>query len=192
MISNILFPIGLVLLILALAILLLLYNDRRYQRNRLLEERHRALGLPPGELVYEDADGQGETLSSSQYPLAGKPDYVVQLTDGRPVPIELKLNVEDASAPYNNHIVQVGAYCLILEDYFTLPPTHGILRYADREFTVEYTPALRKKIIRLLSEMERCSELQPPPLMRQRAAKCRVCTFQPICPVGRKSARPLV
>jgi CRISPR-associated exonuclease Cas4 len=191
MISTILFPVGLGLLILALAILLLLFNDRRYQRNRLLEERHRTLGLPAGELVYEDADGQGETLSSEQYPLAGKPDYVVQLPDGRPVPIELKLGVEDASAPYNNHVVQVGAYCLILEDYFAVAPTHGILRYADREFTVEYTPALRKKVIRLLGEMERCSELQPPPLTRQRAAKCRVCTFQPICPVGRKNAKPL-
>src|SRR6266516_64400 len=190
MISTILFPVGLVLLILALALLLLLFNERRYQRNRLVEERHRALGLPPGELVYEDADGQGETLSSSQYPLAGKPDYVVQLPDGRPVPIELKLNVEDASAPYSNHIVQVGHYCLILEDYFTTPPTHGILRYSDREFTIEYTPALRKKIIRLLAEMERCSEIQPPPLTRQRANKCHACAFQPICSVGRKNAKP--
>jgi CRISPR-associated exonuclease Cas4 len=188
MISNILFPIGLGMLLLALAILLLLWNERRSQHNRLLQERHRALGLPMGELVYEDADGQGETLSSSQYPLAGKPDYVVKLLDGRPVPLELKLNVEDASAPYSNHIVQIGAYCLILEDYFELPPTHGILRYADREFTVEYTPALRKKIIRLLVEMERCSEMQPPILQRQRATKCKVCTFQAICPIGRKTA----
>ena len=187
MISNILFPIGLGMLLLALAILLLLWNERRSQYNRLLQERHRALGLPLGELVYEDADGQGETLSSSQYPLAGKPDYVVKLPDGRPVPLELKLNVEDASAPYSNHIVQIGAYCLILEDYFELPPTHGILRYADREFTVEYTPALRKKIIRMLVEMERCSDIQPPVLQRQRAAKCKVCTFQAICPVGRKT-----
>jgi CRISPR-associated exonuclease Cas4 len=192
MISTILFPVGLVLLILALALLLLLFNERRYQRNRLVQERHRALGLPAGELVYEDADGQGETLSSSQYPLAGKPDYVVQLPDGRPVPIELKLNVEDASAPYSNHIVQVGAYCLILEDYFTTAPTHGILRYSDREFTIEYTPALRKKIIRLLAEMGRCSEIQPPPLTRQRANKCRACAFQPICPVGRKNAKPVL
>src|SRR5438876_4568649 len=131
MISTILFPVGLGMLLLALAILLLIWNERRAQRNRLLEERHHALGLPMGELVYEDADGQGEPLSSSQYPLKGKPDYVVQLPDGRPVPIELKLTVEDATAPYSNHIVQVGAYCLILEDYFALPPTHGILRYAD-------------------------------------------------------------
>ncbi|GAC1381381.1 MAG: hypothetical protein NVSMB33_08050 [Ktedonobacteraceae bacterium] len=185
MLSGLLLPIGLGFLLIALALGLLLLNERRYQRQRLIAERHRALGLPEGDLVYEDADGQGESLSSSAYPLIGKPDYIVLLPDGRPVPIELKLNVHNATLPYSNHTVQVGAYCLLLEEYFEQPATHGILRYADCEFTVDYTPALRKKVIKLLTEMERCSEQQPPPLARQRAAKCRTCSFQPVCPVGR-------
>lgn len=183
--SDMLLPIGLIFLLIAVALGILWLNERRYQRRRLLTERRRALGLPDGTLVYEDADGEGEPLSSSAYPLTGKPDYVVQLSDGRPVPIELKPGVHNATAPYSNHAVQIGAYCLILEDYFEQPPTHGILRYADCEFTIEYTPALRKKVIKLLTEMERCSEQQPPPLTRQKVAKCRACTFQPICPVGR-------
>ena len=185
MLNIILLPIGLVLLLIALVLGILLLNERRYQRRRLITERRRALGLPDGDLVYEDADGEGEPLSSSTFALTGKPDYVVQLPDGRPVPIELKLGVHDATAPYSNHAIQVGAYCLILEDYFEQPPTHGILRYADCEFTVEYTPALRRKVIKLLTEMERCSQQQPPPLTKQRVNKCRACTFQPICPVGR-------
>src|SRR5712691_3943594 len=168
MLNSILLAIGLGLLLTALALGILLLNERRYQRERLIAERHRALGLPEGELVYEDADGQGEPLSSSAYPLVGKPDYVVKLADGRPVPIELKPNVQDATAPFSNHMIQVAAYCLILEDYFEQAPTHGILRYADREFTVEYTPALKKKVIRLLTEMAKCSEKEPPPLAKQR------------------------
>ncbi len=183
--TSLLFPIGLGLLLVACILIIMLLNERYTQHKRLIEERRHVLGLPIGNLVYEDADGQGETLSSNQYPLAGKPDYIVQLPDGRPVPIELKLNVQDASAPYSNHEVQVAAYCLILEDYFEQAPTHGILRYADCEFTIEYTPALRKKVIRLLNDMARCTEQQPPPLKTQRAAKCRACAFQPICTVGR-------
>src|SRR5579883_3462353 len=127
---TIVLTLGLVLLILAVALGVLLWNERRFQRNRLLLERQRALGLTEGELVYEDADGQGEPLSSSAYPLAGKPDYVVKLPNGRPVPIELKPGVHDVTAPYSNHIIQLAAYCLILEDYFEQPPTHGILKYA--------------------------------------------------------------
>src|SRR5690348_1275667 len=159
--------IGLICLLLAGALGILLWNERHVRRDRLLAERQKILGLPEGELVYEDADGQGEPLSSSAYPLVGKPDYIVKLPDGRPVPIELKLTVHDVTAPHTNHMIQLAAYCLILEDYFVQAPTHGILRYADREFTVEYTPALKKKVIRLLTEMARCSEQQPPPLANQ-------------------------
>jgi CRISPR-associated exonuclease Cas4 len=186
MLNNTLLAIGLGLLLAAIALGLLVWNERRVQRSRLIREKRRALGLPEGELVYEDADGLGEPLSSRAHPLVGKPDYVVRLPDGRPVPVELKLNVHDASAPFSNHIVQLAAYCLILEDYFEQAPTHGIVRYADCEFTVEYTPALRKKVIRLLTAMQRCSEQQPPPLASQKVAKCRACVFKAICPVGKK------
>ena len=185
MIGNILLPVGLSLLLLALVLLILLFNDRRYQKRRLLEERQRALGLPAGELVYEDADGQGEPLRSNHFPLMGKPDYVVQLPDGRPVPVVLKLNVQDVTIPESSHEVQIAAYCLILEEYFPeAPPTHGILRYADCEFTVDYTPVLKRKVMRHLEQMAKCSEQQPPPLAKQRIAKCRACAYQPICPVG--------
>lgn len=184
LIGNVLLPVGLGLLLLALAILILWRNERLYQRQKLITERHRALGLPTGELVYEDADGQGTLLFSDQYPLVGKPDYVVQLEDRRLVPIELKLSAQQVAVPYSNHIIQLAAYCLILEDYAESPPTHGILRYADREFTIDYTPKLRKKVIRLLDEMAHCDEKQAPVLQKQRMGKCRICTFQAICPIG--------
>ena len=184
MIESILFPIGLGLLFFALSIIILLRNERLYQQRRLIVERHRALGLPAGELVYEDADGQGAVLFSDQYPLAGKPDYVVKLDDQRLVPVELKLSTHNATMPYSNHVLQLAAYCLILEDYAECPPTHGILRYADREFTIDYTPALRKKVIRHLQAMASCNKQQAPLLQKQRPAKCRSCSFQAICPVG--------
>ncbi|GHO92308.1 hypothetical protein KSF_023560 [Reticulibacter mediterranei] len=180
-------PMGLVLLVIALILLLLLLNERHFQQDRLENQRRHDLGLPSGELVYEDADGEGEPLSSRETPLAGKPTYIIQLQDGRPVPIEVKPGVQNLKQPESNHIVQIGAHCLILEDYFDELPTHGVLRYADREFVVDYTPALRKKVLRLLKEMDNCSEDHPPALNRQRAAKCRACLFQPICPVGQKN-----
>jgi CRISPR-associated exonuclease Cas4 len=184
MISSILFTIGLGLLLLTIALLILVRNERKYQRQRLVEERRRVLGLPAGDLVYEDADGQGEVLYSDTFPLVGKPDYIVKLPDGLLVPIELKLSVQNATTAHSNHMIQVAAYCLILEEYSEVPPTHGILRYADRDFTIEYTTTLRKKVIRLLSEMEGCNEKQRPQLARQKVTKCRACTFKPICPIG--------
>ncbi len=182
---EILFPIGLSIFLLAIIALIMLYNERHLHEEHLLSEHQQALDLPEGELVYEDADGQGEMLSSSEVPLIGKPDYIVKQADGSLVPIALKLNVLEASAPLPNHEVLIAAYCLILEDYSEIPSTHGILRYADREFVVPYTPALRKKVLRLLGEIEQYTEQRPPPLTKQKVNKCRSCIFQPVCPVGR-------
>lgn len=186
MTRNVLLSIGLGLFLIAIAFLIMLLNERRQQQARLQEERRRALSLPPGRLVYEDADGEGEPLSSDSYPLIGKPDYVVELTDGHLVPIELKLGTQNVTTPYKNHIMQLAAYCLILEDYSDEPPDYGILRYADCEFTIDYTPALRKKLLHQLDAMSQCSEHEPPALTKQSAPKCRACTFKPICPVGQK------
>jgi len=184
MISSILLPIGLGLLLLTIALLILVRNEHTQQQQRLIEERRRILGLPSGDLVYEDVDGQGEMLHSDQAPLSGKPDYIIKLSNGQLVPITLKLSVHNVTSPQSNHVIQVAAYCLILEDYSEVPPTHGILRYADRDFTVEYTPTLRKKVLRLLTEMQDWNENQRPQLARQKVTKCRACTFQPICPIG--------
>ena len=182
--NSILLTLGLIFVLFPLAFLLLLLNERHRQRKRLITEHRHTLGLPEGELVYEDVDGQGEILSSNTYPLVGKPQYIIRLADGRLVPIEVKANVsETATQPH--HELQLAAYCLILEDYAEQPPTHGILRYAESEFTIDYTLPLKKKVLRMLDEMERCTEQQPPPLKTQKAAKCRACTFQAICPVGR-------
>lgn len=182
----ILLTIGLLCSIVAGITGTLLWNERRVQWERLHYERQQALNLPEGKLVYEDVDGEGEWLSSSAYPLIGKPDYVVLLPDGRPVPIALTLHHNDVAAPLPHHQVQVAAYCLILEEYFpqTLP-THGLLRYAEREFTIPYTSALRKKVLRHLTYMGQCSTQESPALAHQRITKCRACVFQSICPVGR-------
>jgi CRISPR-associated exonuclease Cas4 len=183
-IHSLFLPTGLALLLIALALLLLLLNESLAQRQRIIQEHHHALDLPDGILVYEDSDGQAEYLFSRQFPLIGKPDYIIQLPDGRPLPIELRLGVEEAKAPYSHHVIQIAAYCLILEDYFEEAPTHGLLRYAHQDFTIEYTPSLRKKVIKLLDDMGYMNEHEQPILTKQRVSKCRACAFQPICPVG--------
>src|SRR5436305_7798556 len=109
--SSVLLATGLILLFLALTLLLLVWNERQYQRNRLVTERHNALGLPEGELVYEDIDGEGEPLSSSEAPLIGKPDYIVRSPGGRLIPILRKLNVQDARTQQINHVITITDSC---------------------------------------------------------------------------------
>jgi CRISPR-associated exonuclease Cas4 len=183
-IENLLFAAGIGLLLLALACFVLLFNEQRFQEKRLFEEHQRALNLPEGELVYENSDQLGEALTSDEHTLIGKPTYVIKLADNRLMPIEVKTIAQNTMKPAPHHALQMAAYCLILEDYSEQPPTHGLLRYVDREFTVDYTPALRKKVIRVLDEMNLCTATMPPALQKQKVTKCRACIFQPTCPVG--------
>ena len=127
-------------------------------------------------------------LLATSYPLSGKPDYVVLSPEGVPIPVELKLE-ETSEAAQAHHIIQLATYCVILEDLYDTPPTHGLLRYANKDFTIPYNDALKRRVLRRLAEIERCDEQHPPTLTHQAASKCRACPFQPICPIGQLQER---
>ncbi|GCE27263.1 hypothetical protein KDA_27470 [Dictyobacter alpinus] len=184
MVGGALFATGIGLLLFSVACFSLLFNERRLQRENLIREHHQALGLPPGELVYENTDGLGEAITSDEFPLSAKPTYIVRLPNKQLLPIDIKPIAIDSMTPDSHHVLQVATYCLILEEYAEEPPTHGLLRYTDREFPIEYTPALRKKILRHIKQMDLCAPQLPPSLTKQKASKCRACIYQPICPVG--------
>ncbi|GLV58893.1 hypothetical protein KDH_57210 [Dictyobacter sp. S3.2.2.5] len=184
MFGEVIFVAGIALLIFSVACFALLFNERRVQREKLVREHHQALGLPFGELMYENVDGRGDPITSDEHFLQGKPAYIVKLPDNRLLPVDIKPVALNAMTPEGHHVLQVAAYCLILEEYSEDPPTHGILRYSDREFPIEYTPALRKKVLRHLKQMDLSSAEMPPALQKQKVAKCRACIYQPICPIG--------
>jgi CRISPR-associated exonuclease Cas4 len=182
--------VGVTLICLAVVVLLvlavLLFNEfhaRRRRPHAAQPAKNVAKGLPAGKIVYQDADGTGAPLLATSHALSGKPDYVILAPDGKPVPVELKLSVK-AEEPQRHHIMQLAAYFVILEDLYDQPPAYGVLRYANKDFKVEYTEALKRKVLRRLGEMERCDERHPPVLTHQLASKCHICPFQPICPIG--------
>lgn len=183
-------PAGVTLICLAavvvVALLVLLLNEYRARR-RFPRPAKKASAphprLPEGRIVYQDADGSGAPLVATSYPLSGKPDYVILSPDGAPIPVELKLSMESEEAQ-RHHVLQLAAYFVILEDLYEQPPVYGVLRYANKDFTIQYTDVLKRKVIRRLAEMERCDEQHPPLLTQQLPGKCRACPFQPICPIG--------
>jgi CRISPR-associated exonuclease Cas4 len=46
--------------------------------------------------------------------LAGKPDAVI-MRDGECIPVEIKIR-EPPKSPYESHIMQLAAYCFLLEE----------------------------------------------------------------------------
>ncbi|HEY7348958.1 MAG TPA: PD-(D/E)XK nuclease family protein [Ktedonobacterales bacterium] len=183
-------PVGVTLICLAAvvvaALLILLLNEHRARRRQprpARQERKAAQQLPEGRIVYQGVDGTGEPLLATSYPLSGKPDYVILSPEGMPIPVELKLTIESEEAQ-RHHVMQLAAYFVILEDLYDRPPTYGVLRYANKDFTIQYSEALKRKVARRLAEMEHCDEQHPPTLTHQLPSKCHACPFQPICPIG--------
>ncbi len=149
----------------------------------------RETGLPASyKVVYSDSgawEKVAEPLFSSTYGLTGKPDYIVR--SGRQlVPVELK-PLRQAEQPYESDIMQLAAYCLLLEDVWNKPPPYGLLRYKDQTFKIEWSEQLRAALLMTLDDMRvlarfpaRQGELMPQP-NHDMTARCRSCGFQYIC-----------
>jgi CRISPR-associated exonuclease Cas4 len=112
-------------------------------------------GLPHGRVIYADTGTwypQSEPLYAADLQLVGKPDYLIEERNGVLVPVELKSSPAPAE-PHQGHILQLAAYCLLVDENFGVRPRYGIIQYSDRAFAVNYTAELEEELLDLLAEM---------------------------------------
>jgi CRISPR-associated exonuclease Cas4 len=139
------------------------------------------LGLPAGQVIAID-DWPLRRLEQALYDpaanLAGRPDFLVQ--QGRSlIPVEAKSSAAPRQ-PYPSHVLQLAAYCLLIEAVYGERPGWGVIRYADRALRVEYTPALEAQLRQVLAGM-RGDLLTAPERSHASAARCRACGFRSAC-----------
>lgn len=111
--------------------------------------------MPAGDVVYSDAGAwypQREPLYSARLLLVGRPDYLVEGNDGEIVPVEVKSS-KAPSSPYPGHVLQLAAYCALVEENYALRPVYGIIQYKDRAFAVTYTDEMEADLLDVLDEM---------------------------------------
>ncbi|MCS6844806.1 MAG: CRISPR-associated protein Cas4 [Caldilineales bacterium] len=148
-------------------------------------------GLPRGRLVYADADrwaAVARPLISTRHGLVGKPDYLVE-TDAGVVPVEVKRShapipaegAEGQVQAHLSHVMQLAAYCLLVEDTYGRPPPHGLIHYADATVQIPYTPALRQALLDLLAEMRQAQGEAEVRRSHQDPARCRGCGVRHAC-----------
>lgn len=149
----------------------------------LASRRTRArAGLPAGRIIYADTRAWGRVerpLFSERYRLTGRPDYLVD--DGSLAPVEVKSGRAPAEGPYGAHIYQLAAYCLLVAEEYGRAPAHGIIKYADRAFGVDYTPDLREGLLALLDELRADAEAGDVPRSHDSPARCRACGYREAC-----------
>ncbi|MDQ3704588.1 MAG: CRISPR-associated protein Cas4 [Chloroflexota bacterium] len=169
---------GVVLTALAGGVLLLLALLALTYAARLRRES----GLPSGEVLQSDTGAggtPGKPLYSARYGLAGTPDYIVQTRRGL-VPVEVKLGrTEDE--PHESHLLQVLAYCLLIEETEGKRPAYGLLRYSNNTFQVDYNKETRAYLISVLDEMRHAALMTEVDRNHDNPARCRACGYRPLC-----------
>lgn len=141
-------------------------------------------GLPRGRLVYADTgrwSAVAKPYFSARYGLTGKPDYLVETGAGL-APVEVKRTAAPASGQaYPSHLMQLAAYCLLVEEAHGQAPPHGLIRYADATVQVDYTPALRQALLDVLVEMRRARAGQDVRRSHDDPARCWHCGLRHAC-----------
>lgn len=143
---------------------------------------HKASGLPAGRVIYSDAGAwqrNEQSLFSHQHQLVGKPDYLVQTPKGI-VPVEVKSGAAPAQ-PREGHVLQLAAYCLLVEEQLGERVPHGIIQYADKQFAIDYTPALRAELLRVANEMRAARTNNGARRNHGEPRKCAACGLRDEC-----------
>jgi CRISPR-associated exonuclease Cas4 len=142
----------------------------------------RQTGLPEGRVVYVDTgawDRCERPLFSQRHGLTGRPDYLVRSGEGL-VPVEVKSGAAPEQ-PYPAHVLQLAAYCLLVEEQEGQVPPHGILKYGDRAFEIDYTPDLRAELLQALEALRRDLHARDVDRNHDEPARCHGCGYRNHC-----------
>jgi CRISPR-associated exonuclease Cas4 len=111
--------------------------------------------------------------------LTGRPDYLVE-RGGSLIPVEVKSS-RVYETPFDEHVYQLAAYCLLVQQVYEKRPPYGILHYPDRTFEIDYTPDLEMGLLDLLAEIRRQERKDEVPRSHESPARCNKCGFRSLC-----------
>ena len=141
----------------------------------------RNASLPAGRIIYIDDTGlerNQKTLYDPDLGLAGRPDYLIQ--QGRHV---FPLEVKSGSAPetaYQSHILQVGAYCRLIEVEYGTRPAFGALRYDGGTFQIKYDNHMERELKRTIKKIRQLGNA-PPRRSHEVPSRCAQCGYVESC-----------
>jgi CRISPR-associated exonuclease Cas4 len=153
----------------------------------LSNRQRKSTGIPGGRLIYADTRAWGpvaEPLFDPELGLTGKPDYLVE-QGNQIIPVEVKTR-RPPDNPFDTHIFQLAAYCLLVDRIYGKRPPHGILHYtsesgAMRTFSIDYTHELEMAILNMLDELRAMEHHKEVNRSHNSTKICQSCGYRSIC-----------
>ena len=142
----------------------------------------RRTGLPPGRVIYSDMrtwQECPEALYAPSINLAGKPDYLVKRWK-YVLPVEVK-SCPAPNEPYRSHVLQLAAYCLLVEETYEQRPPFGLIHYPDRTFSVRYSSELEDELLDTIAWMREDLRERYADRNHNDFARCRACSYADDC-----------
>jgi len=144
---------------------------------RLVREK---FGASKAEVAYVDhPEAKAELLVSEKYGLRGRPDYVLAEGD-HVIPVEVKTG-RTPKGPLFSHILQIGAYCLLVEEKYGKAPPHGVIRYEGASHEIEYNEDMKKLVLSKLELMRQALAKGEAHRNHNRPGKCLHCSRRDVC-----------
>jgi len=142
----------------------------------------RNAGIPGGRVIYSDTSKWSKVekpLFDPNIRLAGKPDYLVELGK-QVIPIEVKSR-RAPQAPFDSHIFQLAAYCLLVQHEYGTRPNYGIIHYPNRTFAIDFTSTLEDSTKEIILQMQ--GRMTHPQVARSHENPhcCKRCGYRSIC-----------
>ncbi|UCH89508.1 MAG: CRISPR-associated protein Cas4 [Thermoplasmata archaeon] len=157
-----------------------LYDVLKHQQIARSLRKH--YSLDEASIEYTDSmDKESKLLESPRYHIRGRPDYIIKRKN-KIIPVEVKTG-RIPRGPHFSHILQLAAYCILVEDQYKQRPPYGLIRYSkEKEFKIDYDDKLKDLIISKVTEMQNCIDEGAAHRNHKRQNKCKYCSRRDNCP----------
>ncbi|MBW3010921.1 CRISPR-associated protein Cas4, partial [Candidatus Woesearchaeota archaeon] len=121
-------------------------------------------------------------VSSKELELKGKIDRI-EKHDDKIVPIELKTGKAPRESVWEGHLIQIGAYMMLLEEQFQKPVNDGMVEYLTEKIKrpVKMNPFLKNDILKLKEEVKELLASDKLPEITENKNKCKICGLRDEC-----------
>jgi CRISPR-associated exonuclease Cas4 len=157
------------------AVVLLAYATR-IRRSVQIEKK--SCGIPDGMILYSDLNVPAAPLFSKRSRLAGKPDYIVR-KEKHFIPVEVKSG--GGTHPHQSQVLQLAAYCQLLEETTGVFVPEGILVYNNVPYTIPFDPKLRFELESVMKQMRISLRNGVVQRNHQEPGRCTRCSMKRYC-----------
>jgi len=146
------------------------------RRVKTLKNKH---NIPTGNITYQDLSRPAKPFFSKRYRITGKPDYIIK-NNNYYLPIEVKTSAY--KEPQENHILQLAAYCQLIEENYKKFVPYGFLIYSDiSRFKIPFDPKTRFELKSTIDNIRNIIKTGKITRNHSEICKCKNCSMRQFC-----------